>query len=194
MPLTLSPDERKDILSALMGDPTTKLGDFILRIKKETDRAASAPILSILKLRLDGTAVPPVDLQNAIASLFDQAVDPGLPELDGLTANQLRKLIENQKVDLFAGLREDRSFGELLGGVVEKTYENAFKKALRDGAELAIREAALDLLRKCYVSIAAGSKLSDLVEAIQHPGAWQNVGTKPGGGQGDGPTDRAGMP
>ncbi len=194
MPLTLTTDERKVILSALMGDAPTKVEECIVRIKKETDRAASAPIEGILRLRLGGSIPPSTDLQNAIVILFNQAADAGLPNLDGLTANQLRKLIENQKVDLFAGLREDRSFGELLGSVVEKTYENAFKKALRDGAETAIQEAALDLLRKCYVSIAAGSKLSDLVDAIQHPGAWQNVGTKPGGGQGDGPTDRAGMP
>ena len=63
-----------------------------------------------------------------------------------------------------------------------RTIENSFKRILKEGAESAVREASLDLLRKCYVSIAAGSKLSDLVEAIKK--------IKPGGGSDGGdPTD-----
>ena len=97
-------------------------------------------------------------------------------------------------MDVFAGLRENREFEHLLSGVVENTYKYAFENILREGAESAIREAALDLLRKCYVSIAAGSKLSDLVAAIENQG--QPHGKKPGGGQdgGDGDPRSAGMP
>lgn len=205
-------ETREALLNAVLGDPkgtyktpadaTKAYQKFVQDLQLDPDKAGWIPIQTVLVKRinisLNPKGTPPTfeELQKAVAVLSGSATptDLGPRGLDGLSAVQLRKLIELQGIDVFKGLSENRVFGDLLGNVVEKTISTGFFRILQEGAESAVREATLDLLRKCYVSIAAGSKLSDLVAAIENQG--QPHGKKPGGGQdgGDGDPRSAGMP
>ena len=202
---------REALLNAVLGDPyekyktateaKTAYSQFVKDLQSEPNKDAWIPIETVLAKRINRSIIP--DAEPPTAAEIQQAVtvlwapgpaDLGPRGLEGLSAAQLRKLIELQGIDVFKGLSENRTFANILGSVVEKTISTAFNRILQEGAESAVREATLDLLRKCYVSIAAGSKLTDLVAAIENQG--QHAGKKPGGGQdgGDGDPRSAGMP
>lgn len=182
--MNLTQLEKDALLVAVYGAEYEDLDAFAERVEKEGDDGARA-VLTVLEFWADSSGNKPAP------NVFDQAVNylrgaPVKPDLAQFSAEQLRKLIEAQNLDVFAGVTADRQFGHVLEQVVTKTYQNAFAGLMIQSAKEAVREASLDVLRKAYISIAAGSTESDLVKAIR--------GIKPGGGSDDGAGGRADMP
>ncbi|MBY0507920.1 MAG: hypothetical protein K2X03_28670 [Bryobacteraceae bacterium] len=192
MALKITEELRKKLYNAVLGDSEAKIAELDEAFRTETADQTEDPtveaISAVLASRQAGKPTALAKMQLAVEALSPAKLEIEPRDLDGLSADQMRRLFAANNVDLFAGLQKDRTFPQLLDKVVQQTYKNAFDRILQEGAKSAVREATLDLLRKCYVSVAAGSTLSDLVAAIE--------GTKPAGGSegGDAPSGRAGLP
>lgn len=174
-----------------MADHLLEAGAPSLKGKGYSDLQVDTLLLALGKVK--DKSITTKERQDALAIVLGSGLETQSPaqlpdNFESLNADQLRRLIKDSGIDVFGTLTADAGFGKTLKSVVESTYENAFKNVLKKGAEEAIREASLNLLRDTFVSIAKGSKTGLAGQIIA------NRAAKPGGGTGDGGDPQPDMP
>ena len=166
--LKLSVAQRETLFRFLAGidAEAPALGKFTADIKPFNEGDSIDALKGVFTAIVAGTKP---DLETVKLLLGKKPLPPDQIDISSMTVDEFKAVYSaaQQKDILTPFLKDNGEFGKVLNKVLDSTFRNAFTDILMESAEVAVREASLELLRATFISVAKGSKKTTIEGEIK---------------------------